>query len=71
MSPEELSSKGKGGMRQMNNYVSANLDTLVINTPPDTYRPDKLSNNVTIDNLQKMRNEEMNVIGQQIPAFSI
>jgi len=71
MSPEELSSKGKGGMRQMNNYVSANLDTLVINTPPDTYRPDKLSNNVTIDNLQKMRNEEMNVIGQQKPAFSI
>ena len=71
MSPEELSSKGKGGMRQMNNYVSANLDTLIINTPPDTYRPDKLSNNVTIDNLQKMRNEEMNVIGQQKPSFSI
>ena len=47
------------------------MDTLVINTPPDTYRPDKLSNNVTIDNLQKQRNEEMNVIGQQKPAFSI
>ena len=71
MSPEELSSKGKGGMRQMYNYVSANIDTLAINTPPDTYRPDKLSNNVTIDNLQKQRNEEMNVIGQQKPAFSI
>lgn len=69
MSPEELSSKGKGGMRQMYNYVSANQDEIIINTPPDTYRPDKLSNNVTIDNLQKQRNEEMNVIGQQKPAF--
>lgn len=71
MSPEELSSKGKGGMRQMYNYVSANTDVLAINTPPDTYRPDKLSNNVTIDNLQKMRNEEMSTMGQQKPAFSI
>jgi hypothetical protein len=55
MSPEELSAKGKGGMRQLYNYVPATQETFIIQTPPDTYRPDKLANNVTIDSLQKQR----------------
>jgi hypothetical protein len=59
MTPEELSSKGKGGARQMHNYVSAVTDTLFIQTPPDTYRPDKLSNSVTIDTIQSQRNQEV------------
>ena len=59
MTPDELSSKGKGGMRQMHNYISANQDTLFIPTPPDTYRPDKLSTSVTIDTLQQQRNEDI------------
>jgi hypothetical protein len=69
MSPEELSSKGKGGMRQMHNYVSISNGENYINTPPDTYRPDKLSNSVTIENLQKVRDSEMPVNNK--PAFSI
>jgi hypothetical protein len=69
MSPEELSSKGKGGMRQMHNYVSISNGPNYINTPPDTYRPDKLSNSVTIENLQKLRDGEIPVNNK--PAFSI
>ena len=65
MTPEELSAKGKGGMRQMYNYVSANQDTLFIQTPPDTYRPDKISNSVTIDTLQQQRNAEIGNIPSQ------
>jgi hypothetical protein len=59
MTPEELSAKGKGRSRQMYNYVSANYDTLTIQTPPDTYRPDKLDESATIDNLQQKRNSEI------------
>lgn len=65
MSPEELSAKGKGGMRQMYNYVSAADDNMFIQTPPDTYRPNKLSNSVTIDKLQQQRNEEMSKLPSQ------
>ena len=60
MSPEELSAKGKGAGRQMYNYVSANDDINSIPTPPDNYRPDKLSGDVTLDSLQNQRNEEIN-----------
>jgi hypothetical protein len=59
MSPDELSAKGNGGMRQMYNYVSANDDIYLINTPPDNYRPDKLSNTVTIDKLQQKRLDDV------------
>lgn len=59
MTPDELSAKGKGGMRQMYNYVKATHDPHFINTPPDTYRPDKISNNITIDVLQQKRNEDI------------
>jgi hypothetical protein len=60
MTPEELSAKGKGGSRQMYNYVSANDEQFSIPTPPDNYRPDKLSGDVTLDSLQSQRNEEIN-----------
>jgi len=62
MSPEELSAKGKGNNRQMYNYVSASDDIKFIETPADTYRPDKLSNNVTIDTLQQQRMDEVSQI---------
>ena len=67
MSPEELSAKGKGARRQMYNYVSAADDNQFIQTPPDTYRPDKLSSNVTIDMLQQKRNADVNMGTQQLP----
>ena len=67
MTPDELSSKGKGGMRQMHNYVSISNSEHFINTPPDTYKPNKLSNSVTIENLQKLRDGEMPMNNK--PAF--
>ena len=62
MTPDELSAKGTGGRRQMYNYVSASDDIHLIPTPPDTYRPDKLSNSVTIDTLQQQRMDEVSAI---------
>ena len=59
MSPEELSAKGKGENRQMYNYVSVNNEIQLIPTPAETYKPDKLSNNVTIDTLQQKRIDEI------------
>lgn len=61
MSPEELSAKGKGGLRQLHNYVKANHEPIFINTPPDNYRPDKVSNSVTIETLQQKRVEDVSV----------
>jgi len=65
MTPDELSAKGRGGNRQMYSYVSATEDLSFINTPPDNYRPDKLSTNVTIDNLQQKRLDEIKQVGGQ------
>ena len=73
MTPDELSAKGSGGNRQMHNYVSVNNNINLIQTPDDTYKPDKVSNGVTIDSLQQKRMDEINEImpnkqqlGQQI-----
>ena len=68
MSADELSAKGKSGSRNMHNYVSANQDVNFIQTPPDTYKPDKLENGITIDNLQEQRNAEIPNMNQQ-PQF--
>lgn len=62
MSPEELSAKGSGGNRQMYNYVSAGNTINLIQTPDDTYKPDKVSNGVTIDSLQQRRMDELSDI---------
>ena len=58
-SPEDLSTKGNSNNRPIYNYVSANENGMSIATPPDTYRPDKVSQNVTIDTLQQKRNEDI------------
>lgn len=58
-SPVELSAKGQGGNRQMYNYVSASQEGSVIPTPPDTYKPDKLSGSVTVESLQQQRNNDV------------
>ena len=59
MSPEELSAKGRGGNRQMYNYVTVGNDSNYIQTPPDTYKPNKLSNGITIESLQQQRNMDI------------
>jgi hypothetical protein len=60
-SSDDLSAKSTSTNRQLHHYVSVNDDSFTISTPPDTYRPNKLSENVTIENLQKIRNDEMPV----------
>jgi hypothetical protein len=62
MTPEELSAKGKGQNRQMYNYAAADHVVHAIQTPPDTYHPDKVSTDTTLDTLQQKRNEEVSKI---------
>jgi len=59
MSPEELSAKGSGGSRQMGAYVSASHDNFSINTPIDSYRPDKVGESVSIESLESARNKDV------------
>ena len=61
LNTDELSAKGTGGRRQMYNYISANHTSIgtTIPTPPETYRPDKVSKDVTIDSLNNQRNNEL------------
>jgi hypothetical protein len=73
MSPDELSAKGSGNNRQLYNYVPVDNNLNLIQTPDDTYKPDKLSTSVTVDSLQQRRIDEINSImpnkqpfGQQI-----
>jgi hypothetical protein len=68
MTPDELSAKGRGGMRQMYNYVSAFHDNMSIQTPPETYRPNKVSSE-SVEALEQMRNSEMNPANGANPAI--
>ena len=67
MSPDELSAKGNSNTRKLYNYVSANDGSLFIETPPDDYKPDKLSNDVTLDTLQQKRLDEIGQSDNVIP----
>lgn len=58
-SSDDLSAKGEGGNRPLHNYVSANSTANTINTPPDTYKPDKISNDITVETLNQSRNDQM------------
>ena len=59
LTPQELSAKGNGDRRQLYNYVSANDDIISIQTPPDTYQPDKVNKDLTVDLLQQKRMDEI------------
>ena len=61
MSPEELSAKGSGQRRSMHNYYPATHDihSNKIETPVDTYTPNKLAANVTVDVIEQRRNSEI------------
>ena len=60
MSSNELSAQGKGGMRQMHNYFPASHKAaFTIPTPDDTYRPDKVGEDITLDKLQQKRNTDI------------
>lgn len=71
MSPDELSAKGNGERRQMHNYVSVKSDANTIKTPPDTYKPNKVSGDLTIEDLQMQRNSELgNTQPPPVPDFT-
>ena len=60
MSPDDLSAKSSSQNRQLYNYVSANHDmSYKIPTPEDSYKPNKLDDSATIENLQKIRNNDL------------
>ncbi len=54
MSSDELGAKGRGGLRQLYNYVSVAQPDMSIYTPPDTYRPDKITDG-SLDSLVQAR----------------
>jgi hypothetical protein len=56
-SADELSAKGNGGMRQLYNYATIDLVDK-IETPPDTYSPDKVGS-VSLEQLQNKRSLEI------------
>jgi len=59
---DDLSAKGSGGTRQMYNYSSTSDNAFKIETPNDSYIPDKIGK-VNMDDVQKDR--EMDVKMQQ------
>lgn len=56
-SADELSAKGNGGMRQLYNYATIDIVDK-IETPPDTYSPDKVGS-VSLEQLQQQRNTDI------------
>ena len=62
-SADELSAKGNGGMRQLYNYATIDLVDK-IETPPDTYSPDKVGS-VSLEQLQNKRSLEIQNQQQQ------
>jgi hypothetical protein len=56
-SSDALSAKGNGGLRQMYNYATLNHNDK-IETPPDTYEPDKVGN-ISMEKLQQQRNNDI------------
>lgn len=59
LTPDELSAKGSSNRRNLYNYVSVNDDIISIQTPPDTYQPDKVDSGITVDTLQQKRMDEI------------
>lgn len=59
LTPDDLSAKGNSSSRKLHNYVSVNSNNIFINTPPDDYKPDKISGEVTLDTLQQQRIDEL------------
>lgn len=65
-SPDEMSAKGNGGMRQIHNYVPVE-GNYSINTPNEDYKPDTIGNSgMTMEQLVQMRNKD---VPQQPPRM--
>ena len=67
LSPDDLSAKSRSEKRPMYNYVSASHQSFKIPTPPDTYRPDKIGDSVSIESLTQKRNNDIHPNGPATP----
>jgi len=63
---EELLAKGNGGTRQMYNYATVDYKNS-IETPPDTWSPDKVSENSYKD-MEEQRNNDLRIQAMNKPA---
>jgi len=70
MSPEELSSKGRGGSRQLYNYVPAAHEGFSIPTPKDDYKADKIGE-IDMESLQQKRNSDITNATKNMPIIEI
>jgi len=71
--PEELEAKGNGGMRQMHNYVDLNYSDN-ITTPSDDHDykgSNKISGDLTVEQLQQQREAELQKITGNKPQMRI
>jgi hypothetical protein len=59
-----MTAKGEGGLRQMHNYVALDQSDQ-IETPPDTYSPDKVGE-VSMDQLRQQREQDVNTGARKI-----
>ena len=68
ISPDDMTSKGNGGLRQMHNYVLLGNND-IISTPTDDvdYKSEKTSGNLTIEQLQQQRDQDMASISHSRP----
>jgi hypothetical protein len=68
LTPDDLSAKSQSAKRPMYNYVSAQShQSFQIPTPPDTYRPDKVGQGVTLESLEQQRNKDIPQTGPPNP----
>ena len=66
MSNEELNAKGSGGLRQMHNYVYLFYSDKITTTPEETdIKSNKLSGEITLDSLQKQREQDFQNINNK------
>lgn len=56
---DELLAKGNGGLRQMYNYAAIDFNSK-IETPPDTWQPDKISEN-SYKQMEEQRNQDLQI----------
>lgn len=66
MSNDELNAKGSGGLRQMHNYVDLFYSDKITTTPEESdIKSNKLSGEITLDSLQKQREQDFQNINNK------
>lgn len=55
VSPEDLYAKGNSKTRNLHNYVPATHEITTIQAPPETYKPDKIPRNLTLEVIEQKR----------------